>query len=141
MMQTYFEDLAVGQSAERVDRVSEAVVKAFAELSGDHNPVHLDREYAATTIFKGQVAHGVLLGAYVSALASSELPGPGAILRSVKFEFVRPVRFDTDVKTRVEIERLDEGFVLLACTTRVGFKLVMRGEALVIVPKRPVAST
>ena len=60
--------LEVGQTVERTRVVTDADIRAFADLSGDHNPVHLDDEFAARSMFKGRVAHGMLAGAFISAL-------------------------------------------------------------------------
>ena len=64
----YFEDLEVGQEASMSRIVSEADIVAYAALSGDYNPVHLDAEYAAKTIFKERIAHGILSAGYISAI-------------------------------------------------------------------------
>ena len=68
--------LEAGMSAVRVRVVSDADIRAFAALSGDDNPVHLDDNYAARSMFKGRVAHGMLAGALISAVLGAELPGP-----------------------------------------------------------------
>jgi 3-hydroxybutyryl-CoA dehydratase len=75
----YFEDLSVGQSAEIARTVGAADIDAFAAVSGDANPVHVDADYAATSLFGERVAHGMLAGAYISAVLGVKLPGPGAI--------------------------------------------------------------
>ncbi|MES2033205.1 MAG: MaoC/PaaZ C-terminal domain-containing protein, partial [Pseudomonadota bacterium] len=61
----YFEDLSIGQSATLTRTVDEAAIQAFADVSGDHNPVHLDEAFAATTPFKTRIAHGMLSAAYI----------------------------------------------------------------------------
>jgi 3-hydroxybutyryl-CoA dehydratase len=63
------EDLSVGQSAEQVHTVTEADIAAFAAVSGDTNPLHMDEAYAATTAFKGRIAHGMLGASYIRACA------------------------------------------------------------------------
>ncbi|OYW80548.1 MAG: hypothetical protein B7Z26_06300, partial [Asticcacaulis sp. 32-58-5] len=63
----YLEDLMIDQEISRVFQVTDAVIAAFAEVSGDHNPIHIDEAYAAASPFKGKVAHGMLAGAYISA--------------------------------------------------------------------------
>lgn len=70
----FFEDLSVGQEASLSNTVSEANIVAFAEISGDRNPVHLDADYAATTMFKERIAHGMLSAAYISAVFGMKLP-------------------------------------------------------------------
>ena len=74
----YFEDLSVGQEASVSNLVTADVIGAFAVLSGDRNPVHVDAEYAATTIFKERIAHGMLSAAYISAVFGMRLQNKAA---------------------------------------------------------------
>jgi 3-hydroxybutyryl-CoA dehydratase len=132
------EDLHVGQSAERRFAVTDAAVRAFAEVSGDHNPVHLDDAYAAQTVFRGRVAHGMLLGGHISAVLANQLPGPGSIYLSQTLHFEAPVRIGDEVVVRVEVTSIDatsrHAFLTTTCT--VGDRQVARGEAVVIPPRR-----
>ncbi len=75
----FFEDLAVGQEASYAKKINNEDVLAFAELSGDTNPVHLDDAYAAGTIFKQRIAHGFLTAALISTVLGTKLPGPGCV--------------------------------------------------------------
>jgi 3-hydroxybutyryl-CoA dehydratase len=133
--------LTVGQAAQRVRLVAAADLEAFAAVSGDTNPLHLDEAYAATTAFKGRVAHGMLLGAWISALIGTELPGPGAIYVSQTLSFKRAVRIGDEVTTRVEVSQLDEAAGHAVLTTRclVRNKVMAEGEAVVRLPKPPRA--
>ena len=132
------EDLSVGQTAERSRAVTEADITAFAEVSGDFNPVHMDEAYAATTAFKGRIAHGMLGAAYISALMASELPGAGAVYLSQTLQFLRPVRIGDTVVTRVSVASIDatkaQATLETVCTVR--GKAVIKGEAVVMVPRR-----
>lgn len=135
-------DLQLGQSAERVFAVTDAAVRAFAEVSGDHNPVHLDEDYAKRTLFRGRVAHGMLLGAHISAVLGENLPGPGAIYLSQTLQFEHPVRIPSDVTVRVEVVGIDEHRkTTLATVCTVGDQVVARGEAVVVPPRRRKAKT
>ena len=135
----FFEELSVGLSAELSRTVEEADVKAFAAVTGDDNPVHLDEAYAAATPFKERIAHGMLSAGYISALLGTRLPGPGAIYVSQTLSFRRPVKLGATVNARVEVTALDDakGRVTLACTCAVDGKTVADGEAVVIAPRRP----
>ena len=73
----YFEDLAVGMEASYAKKITNDDVLAFAELSGDKNPVHLDDDYAAGTMFKQRIAHGFLTASLFSTVLGTKLPGPG----------------------------------------------------------------
>ena len=132
------EDLSPGQTAEREWTVTEAVIAAFAEVSGDDNPVHLDEAFAATTPFKGRIAHGMLAGSYISAVIGMQLPGPGTIYLSQALRFRRPVRIGDRVLARVVITAIEEAkaHVTLSTVCSVNGKAVVEGEAVVMVSRR-----
>jgi 3-hydroxybutyryl-CoA dehydratase len=134
----FLEDLTVGQNAEASRDVAAADLDAFAAVSGDHNPVHLDEAFAATTQFGGRIAHGMLSASFISALIASELPGPGAIYLSQTLKFLRPVRIGDTVTTRVEVAAIDaaKARVTLTTTCRVGDKTVLTGEAVILAPRK-----
>lgn len=134
----YFDELSVGQSAEMRRVVGAADIEAFAHVSGDNNPVHLDDAYARTTTFGERIAHGMLSGAYISAVIGTQLPGPGAIYLSQSMRFRRPVRIGDEVVARVTIKALDatRGHVTLDTVCEVNGKAVVDGEALIIAPRR-----
>lgn len=134
----FFEDLSVGQSAEMTRIVAAADVDAFAEVSGDTNPVHLDEAYARTTTFQSRIAHGMLSGAYISAVLGTRLPGPGAIYLNQSLRFRRPVKIGDAVTARVTVASLDErrGHATFSTVCLVDGKTVVDGEAVVMVPRR-----
>lgn len=138
MHEIHFEDLSVGQSADMTHVVSADDIDAFAKVSGDTNPVHLDEAYAKTTTFQGRIAHGMLSAAYISAVLGTRLPGPGAIYLNQSLRFRRPVRIGDAVTARVTVQALDErrGHVTLATQCLVDGKAVVDGEAVVMVPRR-----
>ena len=135
----FFEDLSLGQNAEMTRTVGEADIAAFAAVSGDDNPVHLDAAFAATTPFKERIAHGMLSASYISALIGTRLPGPGAIYISQTLAFKRPVKIADAVTTRVEVNALNEekARATFQCTCLVNGKPVLEGEAVVMAPRRP----
>ena len=141
MQGRFFEDLSVGDSAEITRTVTEAVIEAFAAVSTDSNPVHLDAAYAEGTPFKGRIAHGMLSGAYISAVIGMQLPGPGTIYLSQSLRFRRPVRPGDEVTARVTVEALDpkRGEVTLSTVCEVAGKRVVEGEAVVLAPRREAA--
>jgi 3-hydroxybutyryl-CoA dehydratase len=132
------EDLSVGQSAEISHTVTDQDIRAFAAVSGDNNPVHLDEAYAAATPFKTRIAHGMLSAGYISAVLGNRLPGPGAIYISQTMNFKRPVRIGDEVKTRATVSAIDaeRARVTLATVCEVAGKAVVEGEAVVMVPRR-----
>lgn len=132
------EDLSVGQSAEISHTVTDQDITAFAAVSGDRNPVHLDEAYAAKTPFKGRIAHGMLSAGYISAVLGMRLPGPGAIYISQTMSFKRPVRIGDEVTTRATVTAIDteRARVTLSTVCEVAGKPVVEGEAVVMVPRR-----
>ncbi|HWU13486.1 MAG TPA: MaoC family dehydratase [Caulobacter sp.] len=137
----FLEDLSVGQSAELARVVAEADLVAFAQVTGDTNPVHLDADYAATTSFGERIAHGMLSAGYISAVLGTTLPGPGAVYLSQSLAFKRPVRIGDEVTARATVTAIDaaKAQVTLATTCRVRGKAVVDGEAVVLVPRKPAA--
>ena len=119
----YFDDLEVGMEATYATIVSEADINSFATLSGDKNPVHLDHDYAAKTIFKERIAHGILTASYISTVLGMELPGPGCIYVSQTLNFRAPVKIGDEVIARVRVEELFavKRRVILACDCSVAF--------------------
>lgn len=129
-------DLAVGDSAEIERTFSEADIRAFAALSGDDNPLHLDPAYAANTRFGAPIAHGMLTASLISALIGTRLPGRGAIYLSQSLRFERPVYPGRPLVGRVEVTaiREDKPIVTLATTVREsGGAVVLSGEAVVLI--------
>lgn len=138
---TYFEDLKLGQEASLTKTVTEADIKGFAEISGDKNPVHLDAAYAAGTMFKERIAHGILSASYISAVFGMELPGPGAIYISQTLNFKGPVKIGDAVTATVKVAELIEGKRRARFETNctVNGKPVVEGEAVLMVPAKPAA--
>lgn len=138
---TYFEDLAVGQEASLSNTVNEKDIVAFADISGDRNPVHLDADYAAATMFKERIAHGMLSAAYISAVFGMKLPGPGAIYLSQTLAFKAPVKIGATVVATVKLVELmpEKKRARFETVCTVDGKPVLTGEAVLMVPNRPAA--
>ena len=134
----YFDELSIGQAAEMSRVVGAADIEAFAEVSGDNNPVHLDEAYAKTTTFGERIAHGMLSAGYISAVLGTVLPGPGAVYLSQTLAFKRPVKIGVEVTAKVTVTAIDEakGRVTLATVCQVNGKTVVDGEAVVLVPRK-----
>ncbi len=135
----YFEDLSVGQEASTSNTVTADVIRAFADVSGDRNPVHIDPDYAAGTIFKERIAHGMLSAAFISAVFGMQLPGPGAIYISQTMNFTAPVKIGDVVVTTVKVAELipEKKRARFDCVCTVNGKPVVQGEAVLMVPTRP----
>jgi 3-hydroxybutyryl-CoA dehydratase len=134
----FFEDMFVGQSASFSKTVTEADLVLFAGVSGDFNPIHVNEEYAKTTMFKARIAHGMISGALISSVFGMKLPGPGCIYVSQSLKFKAPVFSGDTVKAHVEVTGLVEErkFVQFRTTCWVRGKLVVDGEATLMVPSR-----
>ncbi len=128
-----YPDLAVGQSASMAKTITAADIQAFADLTGDHNPMHLDAGFAARGRFGERIAHGMLSAGLISAVVGMKLPGPGALYMSQSLRFVGPVKIGDTITARAEILELvpEKRRVRLAttCTNQRG-ETVLTGEAL-----------
>ena len=135
----YLDELSLEQTASRVFTVDDAAIRAFADVSTDHNPVHVDEDFAANSPFKGRIAHGMLLGAYISATLAGDLPGRGSIYVSQTLDFKRAVRPGDEATIEVTIKAIDlkSGHVTLSTLVKVRNKTMLSGTAVVIAPKRP----
>ena len=93
----------VGEQASLTKTVTDSDVATFAELIGDHNPIHTDDEYARNSRFGRRVAHGIFTGGLISAVLGNHLPGPGAIYLSQQLEFLAPVFIGDTITAVVEV--------------------------------------
>jgi 3-hydroxybutyryl-CoA dehydratase len=134
----YFQDLTLGLEEKQLNIVKYSDIQAFAEVSGDKNPIHLDEDFAATTQFGEIISHGMLTASYISAIIGMRLPGPGCIYLSQSLKFLAPVMVADEVQTHVRVISLNEekNRATLACVCTVKDKIVLEGEALVKVPSK-----
>jgi 3-hydroxybutyryl-CoA dehydratase len=126
----------IGDSASISKTITDADVQAFAEVSGDHNPLHLDEEYAANTRFGRRIAHGMLSASLISAVLANKLPGVGSVYLNQTLKFVKPVFLGDTVTARVTVIAIrdDKPIVTLetVCVNQHD-ETVLKGEATVIV--------
>lgn len=124
--------LEIGQKARLSKTITDADVRAFAQLSLDTNPVHLDEEYAQASLFGQRISHGMLYGSLISAVLGTQLPGPGAIYMGQTFKFLKPVFLNDTITAEVEVLTLNEdkhiATLQTTCINQDG-KLVLTGEA------------
>lgn len=137
----YLEDLKVGMSAIIARTVTDADIVLFAGISGDTNPLHMSTEFANGTRFEGRIVHGMLTASLISAAIGTKLPGPGCIYMSQNQRFLAPVRAGDSVLARVTISAINQEKERVTLTTMctVGDTVVVEGEALIKVPRRPAA--
>ena len=132
------EDIEMGMTRYIRKIITDRDIEQFAEISTDHNPVHLDDEYARDTIFEGRIAHGMLTAGLVSAVIGEQLPGHGTIYMSQNLKFLAPVRPGNLVHAEVKVVDMviDKRRVKLDCRCEVNGKNVLVGEAMVLAPSR-----
>ena len=132
-----FDEINVGDSTTYTRLITNQEVEAFAAISGDHNPLHLDPDYAATTSFGECIAHGMLTGALISAAIAMQLPGPGSVYLSQSLQFKAPVFLgDTLTVTLSVIDKhVKRPWITLQCQVEnQDGKAVAKGEAQVAAP-------
>jgi len=132
-----YDEIFVGQTAHYTKQVESRDIILFAAASGDANPVHLDDDYAATTVFKERIAHGMLTGAIISAALAMVLPGPGTIYLGQSLRFRLPVKIGDSISIQLEVtEKRDKRkIVTLDCKAfNQHSKLVASGTAEVMAP-------
>lgn len=134
----FFEDLSVGMSADFTKTISDSDIQQFADISGDDNPVHLSDDFASQTVFKERIAHGILTASFLSAVLGTKLPGPGCIYVSQSLNFKAPVKIGDQVTARAKITDLvdDRRRAVFFCECIVNDKVVLDGEAVMLVPRR-----
>jgi 3-hydroxybutyryl-CoA dehydratase len=134
----YIDEITVGMSASVSKTITATDVYDFARLTGDNNPIHIDEAYAATTPFKGRVAHGMLSASLISAVIGTQLPGPGCIYRDQTIKFKAPVFLGETLIAKVTVEdiNLRQNRVRLKSECTTADKLVATGYANVLVNRR-----
>lgn len=129
-------DLKIGDSFSTTKQITDAVVRQFAELSGDFNPIHLDEEFAAKTQFKKRIAHGMISGALISAVLGYEFKERKVVYLSQTLKFTAPVFLDDTVTATATVTNIREGKPIVTletiCTNQNG-ETVVKGEAVVMV--------
>ncbi len=127
---------SVGDSAEITKMIEQADIDAFANVTGDHNPVHVDEEFAKTTRFGRRIAHGMLTASLISAVLANKLPGEGSVYLGQTLQFVAPVFPGDEITARVTVREIREDKPILKLETvcvNQRDEIVISGEATVMV--------
>ena len=134
----YVEDLSEGMTSSYEKTVTAKDIEAFAQITGDTNPVHLDETYAKTTPFKARIAHGMLSASLISTVLGTQLPGPGCIYLDQQIKFKAPVYIGDTVVATVSVEEINtrRGKATLKTQCFVNGKVVADGMASMMVDKR-----
>ncbi|MDX8352854.1 bifunctional enoyl-CoA hydratase/phosphate acetyltransferase [Cognatiyoonia sp. IB215182] len=136
-----FDEIAIGDSAELVRTLTAQDIDAFAAVSGDVNPAHVDQEFAEADIFHKVIAHGMWGGALISNVLGTKLPGPGTIYTNQTLKFLKPVGVGDTVTVRVTVTEKDEEnkrLTLDCICTNGDDKPVISGQAVVIAPEKKI---
>ena len=135
---------SVGDSAEITKTIEQADIDAFANVTGDHNPVHVDEELAKTTRFGRRIAHGMLTASLISAVLANKLPGEGSVYLGQTLQFVAPVFPGDEITARVTVREIREDKPILkletVCVNQLD-EIVIRGEATVLLPQKGTKNT
>jgi 3-hydroxybutyryl-CoA dehydratase len=125
------EDLKVGQSASVSKTITDADIVLFSGVSTDTNAVHLNEEFAKTTIFGGRIAHGMLSAGLISAVLGNRLPGPGTIYLGQTLKFKAPVKPGDTVTATATVKEVivEKKRAVLETVCTVNGKVVIEGEA------------
>jgi len=130
--------LQPGDKASRTTAITDEMIRLFADLTGDTNPVHLDDVYAAGTRFGRRIAHGMIAAGLISATLANDLPGPGTVYLSQTLQFKAPVFPGDSVTTTVEVKKVRPDKPIVTLTTvckNQGDVVVLEGEAVVMVSR------
>ncbi|WP_404362328.1 MaoC/PaaZ C-terminal domain-containing protein [Marinobacter sp.] len=138
-----YDELREGDVATYTRTLTEDELVLFAAVSGDVNPVHLDAAWAADSMFKERIAHGMWSGALISAALATVLPGPGTIYLEQSLAFKRPVKLDDTLTiTLTVLKKEPKNRVTMGCDVRnQAGETVVTGEARVIAPKQKMTIT
>ena len=130
-----YEDIQIGDTATFSKTIYEFDIYQFAGITGDFNPMHINEEFADTTIFEDRIAHGLLTGSFISTVLGMKLPGPNSIYLSQSFSFTGPVKIGDTITAKVEVIEKQDDKKFIKLNTRVWNqhnKIVVDGEALVM---------
>ncbi len=138
----YLEDLYIEQTAVFGKTITETDVLLFSGVSGDTNPLHLNKDFASQTQFGECIVHGMLTASLISALIGTRLPGPGCVYMSQSIKWTHPVKVGDTVMARVTVIDInhDKAHVRLQTTCCVDDEIVLEGEALIKTPRRAPAT-
>jgi len=128
-----------GDSAEITKTIEQADVDAFADLTGDHNPVHVDEEFAKTTRFRRRIVHGMLTASLISSVLANKLPGEGSVYLGQTLKFIAPVFPGDTITARVTVKEIREDKPIVKLETiciNQHDEIVIRGEATVLATDR-----
>lgn len=133
------DEIQVGEKQSFSKTITETDVYLFAGITGDMNPIHINRVYAANTKFQKPIAHGILVLGLISNVLGTQLPGPGAVYVGQTVQFTKPVYIGDTITAYAEVVRKDSEenrlYLRTWCQNHDGI-VVMDGEASLVIPKK-----
>lgn len=129
---------SIGDSDEFTRTITDSDIQMFADVTGDHNPIHVDEAFAKTTRFGRRIAHGMLTASLISSVLANKLPGEGSVYLGQTLQFVAPVFPGDEVTARVTVKEIREDKPILKLDTTClnqRNEIVIRGEATVLVAR------
>lgn len=132
------DEISAGDRAEFAKTVSESDIYAYAGITGDFNPAHVNEEYARTTFFKTRIAHGMLPAGFISNVLGNQLPGPGTVYIRQELNFTAPVKIGDTIRAVVEVTGIDTEKNRITIKTQCinqDDKIVLDGTGIISPPK------
>ena len=128
--------IKINQHVQVEKKMTLDMVKQFASISNDYNPVHLDKNYASKSRYKKQIIHGLMASSLFSGLFGTRLPGEGCVYKSQNIKFKRPIYIDDLVLAKVEVKdvNIDKKIIYFSTRCFVNGKTVIDGDAEIFVP-------
>lgn len=128
MQELTYDEIKVGDQASFTKTISESDIYQFAGITGDFNPLHVDKEFASHSLFKERIAHGILTAGFISSVIGMKLPGTNSIYLSQNLKFKAPVMIGDTVTAQVTVlEKIDKKKIILLQTTVIN----QRGETII----------
>lgn len=130
------DNIKIGDHASIVQVMMQEDTFSFAKISKDFNPVHLDKEYADESRYKGQIVHGLMAASLFSGLFGTQLPGMGCVYKSQNIRFKRAIYIGDEVEARIEVISIDKSKKILTFRTccLVNGKVMIDGNAEIFIP-------
>jgi len=128
--------IKVGDSASVTKTITEADIRTFGDLTGDHNPLHFDKGHAGRTRFRTPISHGMLTGSLFSPIIAHQLPGEGAIYLSQSLKFLAPVFAGDNITATLTVRHVREDkqiITLDGVAKNQNGEVVITGESVVLV--------
>ncbi len=134
-----YEEIEIGETDSITKMISEADIINYAGIIGDFNPIHVNPEYAKTTMFGERIAHGMLTASFISTLVGCCIPGMNALYLSQEVKFVKPVKIGDTITATAEVcEKIDAKRRVIMTTTITNQRgeIVISGKAVTMVMKK-----